>query len=375
MTHSVQQNARIVFCGGGSGGHLFPALAILEELHRRRESTLECLFLTSGRAIEQQILDELHIEQISIESATSAELRRRPIRTIRRLFQAQSRARTALTEFAPHCVVGCGGHGSFAGIVAAWRNRIPTLLLEQNVVPGRATSLLSRIADQVCVSFPETQHRLPRSLSVNVTGNPVRASVVEVGGARTGPPTLLVLGGSQGAQAVNQAMLQFISRSGDSLQGWRVIHQTGETEESLVRAGYQQAAIDADVAAFLTDIRSCYAAATLVVTRAGATTLAELACLGLPALVVPYPRSVRDHQLVNGNWYQQRGAARIVEQDQSFPNSFVHALRELLGNDDEPLRMRNQMRKLGTPDAAAIVAEILMRVIEARSESTLRNQR
>lgn len=248
--------------------------------------------------------------------------------------------------------------------------RIPSLLLEQNTVAGRATRWLSRRASMVCLSFEQTAEMLPKGSKICVVGNPVRRKIAELYSASNGSddraePTLLILGGSQGAVAVNEIVLRSLKSLNSSLCGWKVVHQTGETQAEQVRRRYAELNVEAVVAPFFTELVDWYRRATLVISRAGATTLAELACAGCPALLVPYPNSVGDHQSTNARVYESAGAACVVEQNGNLDQAAELLTRQLLSLlvDDNPRDvMRRAMRSLAKPHAASDVVDRLLQL-------------
>jgi UDP-N-acetylglucosamine--N-acetylmuramyl-(pentapeptide) pyrophosphoryl-undecaprenol N-acetylglucosamine transferase len=246
---------------------------------------------------------------------------------------------------------------------------LPLVLLEQNVVPGRATTWLSRFASCVCLSFAETTGPVRRRHNSVVTGNPVRRKVAalcseEKSAPRGSRATLLILGGSQGARAINDAMLAAAKSLQPSLGNWQVVHQTGQSDVDQVREIYAQHGIEAVVEAFFDDLVPWYRAATLVLSRAGATTLAELACAGCPSLLVPYPNSLGDHQRANARWFEARGAADIVEEGERTETTAARLVEKLLSLAADTLRrdaMERAMRTAARPDAARDVAECVRR--------------
>jgi UDP-N-acetylglucosamine--N-acetylmuramyl-(pentapeptide) pyrophosphoryl-undecaprenol N-acetylglucosamine transferase len=359
----------LALCGGGSGGHLFPALAVLEELKQRPCSPARVMILHPGRAIDQQVLADHEIEPVPLSAPDSGGLKRKPVASLRTLWTSVRQARRLFRERRPDCVIGIGGGGSLPGVLAARREQIPIVLLEQNVVPGRATSLLCRWADAVCVSFDETLSRLPRSANTIVTGNPVRSSIAQLAGR---PPaterrTLLILGGSQGAGMLNRATCLLAQRHPELFAGWQVIHQTGRAEADHVRGIWQDVGIEARVASFFDDMNAVYRETALAISRAGATSLAEFACAGMPAILVPNPNSIRDHQRINAGWYAERNGAVTVNQPatpEELATSLAKELKRLLQEDAHRESMQGAMRDLAQPDAAARVVDVLHEVLQ-----------
>lgn len=358
-----------LFAGGGTGGHLFPGIAVAEQI-LLQQPTSRCLFVGTDRPIERQILAGTPFGHCSLPAASLAEARRHPLRFARQLSAARRQACDLIERERPAAVIGCGGFASAAPVYAARRSGVPYVLLEQNVIPGRATRWLSRLGGTVCVSFEASRTHLPRSARTIVTGNPIRREIQELALRPIERPrqpglvrTLLVLGGSQGAWPVNEMLIGFANRSPHALDGWRVVHQTGQTDVERVHQAYTAAGIDADVAAFYQNLALQYRDASLVVSRAGATTLAELACAATPAILVPYPHAMDNHQWYNAREFEQAGAAVIVEQ-QGDPtaglSAFEETLLRLLNDEDRRAAMARAIRGLARPNAAASVVEYLM---------------
>ncbi|SFH55065.1 undecaprenyldiphospho-muramoylpentapeptide beta-N-acetylglucosaminyltransferase [Planctomicrobium piriforme] len=353
----------LVISGGGSGGHLFPALAVVEELRKRPNGPSRVLFLTSQRAIEKTILDPYGVEQIALPAVESHQFRSRPIRSLWNLRAAVSQASATLRSLPRPVVLGAGGYGSIPGGLAAWWMKCPLVLLEQNIVPGRATSLLSRFAQVICTSFENSERHFPERPKIVCTGNPVRADVA--GQTKYEPDLdrkiLLVLGGSQGAAFLNRSLLRFGQHNGGALEGWSIVHQTGESDCELVRQTYRDLGIAAEVAPFFDDLADRYQAASLVVTRAGGTTLAEIACAGLPAVIVPYLGSLRDHQLRNAQLFVRGGGAMLVEQlgTASDEQDLGFVIQTCLSNLELRRQLSQGIRTFARPDAAEKVAGIV----------------
>ena len=378
---TMSQPSTYLFCGGGSGGHLFPGVAVAEEL-RRREPDGRIVFVGSTREIERNVLAaatngwpglerrtsetpglsaqtepnvQVPFQHIALDVLPVSTLFRSPFRFLKTHRAAVRKAGELLNELKPAAVIGLGGFASVPVVTAAHR-KCPIVLLEQNRVPGRATSWLSRKADVVCLSFPETVVRCRR---VELTGNPVRESIVAVRESSPGQ-TLLVLGGSQGAVGLNTLVMSLLDGPSGLPEGWRVVHQTGTADESRVRSHYESAGINAEVHAFISDMPQAYADSGLVISRAGGTTLAELTCVGRGAILVPIPRSVRDHQNANAACFEEAKGARIIQQQE--PESADRLLAELLSSSDQREAMSRVMKVLGYPAAAAAVADVVASV-------------
>ncbi|MGE3313702.1 MAG: undecaprenyldiphospho-muramoylpentapeptide beta-N-acetylglucosaminyltransferase [Planctomycetaceae bacterium] len=364
-------DATFVLAGGGTGGHLFPGIAVAEAMLRRAPDT-RILFAGSERSLERDIVEREGFSHASLPSMPSTSWKRNPFLFGWNNWSAYRAARALLQREKPRAVIGLGGFASVPVVIAARRMRIPVVLLEQNVVPGRATSWLSRGADRICISFPETASRIPSADSVAMTGNPVRGAIAELANQSVDVPegrerTLLVLGGSQGSQAVNAAVLAAVEKLQNRFSQWRIIHQTGASDVELVQARYRDLSLSAHVEPFLNDMVSCYREATFAVARAGATTLAELACAGCPVVLIPYPGAIGDHQTWNARAYESAGAAKIVAQrpDAHATAADLTAVLESLSNNSSQLDvMRAAMRSLARPGAANAVVDAICQLVQ-----------
>jgi UDP-N-acetylglucosamine--N-acetylmuramyl-(pentapeptide) pyrophosphoryl-undecaprenol N-acetylglucosamine transferase len=301
-------------------------------------------------------------------------LLRNPFQFAWRNFRAYRQAQRLLDRERPAAVIGLGGFASWPTVRAATRRETPTIILEQNVVPGRATRYLCRSVGAVCAAFEGTKTALTSGARVVVTGNPVRAAIAELARQPSSSTsdtqhTLLALGGSQGAESLNNAVVAMLERSQPPLAGWRIVHQTGASQHSGIELRYRAARLTAIVAPFFDDMLAHYASATLAVSRAGATTLAELACTGCPAILLPYPHAADQHQLANARVFENAGAAMVIEHDSNPAATADHLASAVAALAADPSRrqtMQNSMRQLARPDAARQVADILQSLINTQ---------
>lgn len=353
-----------LFAGGGTGGHLFPGIAVALEL-LRRESSSRMLFIGSEKDLESSILAKHQLEHRPLPVESLATLKRHPFRFMVRNWRAWRAARQLIRETSPTVVVGLGGYASAPIVWAAARRGIPIVLLEQNAIPGRTTRWLARSAAVVCSSFAEAARYLAKAKRIELTGNPVRKEIATLANApRSGSSIkeLLILGGSQGADSLNEAVSAAVSRMRGELTGWRIVHQTGPRLADSIRAAYQQLEIDAIVQPFFDDMAERYQAAHLVISRAGATTLAELTCCGLPMVLLPYPHAADDHQRANAVSLHERHAARIVEHGATTAETtdrLVIQLQSLLADEPARLAMGHAARQAAVPEAASNVANLI----------------
>lgn len=355
-----------LFAGGGTGGHLTPGLAVAARL-QEVSGNCRIVFVGSSRPIERQMVEAAGYEHVELPVESTDTLRRNPLGFLWRNWRAYRQAGVMLRTEAARGVVGLGGFASVPLVLAATRRRVPTLMLEQNTIPGRANRFLCRGVGAVCLAFPQGQARLSARCRAVVTGNPVRAEIAALA-ANTdlpltdGRPTILVLGGSQGAAGLNDAVRQMLVDSPQRWSGVRIVHQTGAAQHASLREFYARSGIEHVVEPFFAGMADRYREATLAVSRAGATTLAELACAGLPAVLVPYPHAADNHQFHNAEQYRQAGGAEIVLQRADPSETAAELARVSGGLLDDRLQLAahgRAMRLLARPDAARNVVDVL----------------
>ena len=354
---------RVLIAGGGTGGHLYPGIALARELQRRDPST-RVSFVGSADGIEARVvpregfeLDLIHVAGLKGKSAIERSI------GLSLLPLAAVDAWRVLAKRRPQVVVGVGGYASGPVVAMAALLRYPTMLLEQNAVPGTTNRLLARVVGAAAVNFETALTYFPRTGFV--AGNPVRPEFFsaqnEEANDRTNRPRdaarVLIFGGSQGAHAINVAMVEAAPRLAASGIRLAITHQTGERDLDLVRDAYQRAGLEARVEAFIFQIDREMKAADVVVSRSGATTLAELAASGTPAVLVPLPTAADDHQRKNAEAFGRTGAAVVVEQGELKSGALAGALLALIADPDRRQRMAGAARKLARPDAAARIAD------------------
>lgn len=375
----MTQLRRIIFAGGGTGGHLFPGIAVAEEL-RLRHPDLKVLFTGSDRSTERRILRDAQLPHESLPIRPAVDLMYSPFQFIRSFLNARREAFKLVRAFGPQVVVGLGGFASVPVIRAAYWRGIPCVLLEQNIVPGRATNWLSNYAVTVCHSFQASVPPTDSKVKHVVTGNPVRKEIVGLSDSVPEPDpdkpdlsgvlassntvrTILVLGGSQGAHAVNEMWLECVEQLKEPFTSLQILHQTGESDCDWVRKSYKRLGMSAIAEPFFEFLPTLYRQADLVISRAGATTLAELACAGIPAVLIPYPGSMGDHQLKNAEYFALAGGCRIVHQPK--PEETSTLTKVVASVMSEPLDvMRSAMLSKAKPDAAQKVSDEIEAVVE-----------
>ncbi|MEO6212638.1 MAG: undecaprenyldiphospho-muramoylpentapeptide beta-N-acetylglucosaminyltransferase [Vicinamibacterales bacterium] len=354
---------RIVIAGGGTGGHLYPGIAVARELLSRRPDAV-ITFAGTARGIESRVVPR---EGFPLDLLRSAGLkgasRRALIRGIALLPLSAIDAGRILARRAPQLVIGVGGYSSGPVVAAAAARRIPTLLLEQNAVPGFTNRALARVVSAAAVTFESTVVYFGRKGFV--TGNPVRPEFfnsVERTMAST-PPGVLIFGGSQGSHAINLAMVEAAPRLAARGGRMAITHQTGELDLELVRSAYRDAGIDARVEPFLFAMDREIKAAALVVCRAGATTLAELSAAGRPSLLIPLPTAADDHQRMNAEVMRDAGAAEILPQQALTGALLADRITALLADPARLEVMSAAARRLAKPDAARVIVDKALQLV------------
>lgn len=361
---------RIVIAGGGTGGHVIPALAIAQQL--KKQFAAEVLFIGTARGMETRLVPQagFPLELIKVGGLKNVSLMTRA-KTMFDLPRALWTSGRVLSDYNPDVVIGVGGYASGPAMLAAIRRRIPTLAFEPNVVPGFANRLVARWVSAAAVHFEETCEYFP---NCKVTGVPVRHAFFEI---QPNPllsrrPTLLVFGGSQGAHAINQAMIESLGGLKQKIPGIHIIHQTGQRDYDSVLAAYQQAgmagqspgATSGEVHKFIDDMPGTFARADLLVCRSGASTVGEITAAGKPAIFVPFPRAADDHQNVNARALERAGAAVVVEESNLEAAYLVETVAELL-NDPQRLRsMSAAAKSLAHPHAVEEIAEMVKRLAD-----------
>jgi UDP-N-acetylglucosamine--N-acetylmuramyl-(pentapeptide) pyrophosphoryl-undecaprenol N-acetylglucosamine transferase len=352
---------RILITGGGTGGHLFPGIAVAEAILKKYPGS-EVVFIGTERQIDAKALRNRPFTTISLKSSglkglgLSAKLR-----TILHMPASLSAAASIIRKSQPDIVLGVGGYVTGPVLLAARLLRVPCAIHEQNSVPGLANRLLGKIVDKVFISLPGSESYFPRRKTV-VTGNPVREELLAAAlAADTGKeehPTLLVLGGSQGAHRLNMLMLEALADQTAMLPPrFKVIHQTGTDDRDAVREEYDRLGIEAEVADFFQNMAPLYQKAALVISRAGATTLAEIMMFGIPAILIPYPHAADNHQEKNGQILVDRGGASMFAEGELTGARLGREILRLLTDAEQRREMARKMRSLACPQATDTIIQ------------------
>lgn len=360
---------RLLIAGGGTGGHLFPGVAIAEAL-KARDPQADVLFVGTERGIEARVLEGLGWDLATIDASGLKTVGLwGAIKGLFRVPRAMWQSRRIIKQFKPDAIVGVGGYASGPAVLAGWMMRVKTSILEQNSIPGLTNKILGKFVRAVFIAFDETR-RFFKAKKLIMTGTPIRAQILsrlaEPEAPSPGPPDdpfhLFVFGGSQGAMAINEMVVGAAATLHDGGRQLAIVHQTGQRDLERTTAAYAEAGVSADCRAFIDDMAREYRAADLVIARSGAATVAELAAAGVPAILIPYPTAADNHQEINAREMAERGAALMFRQADVSPSILAEQLMNLMDDPDALERMRSDMTALGRPDAADRIVDWLTHV-------------
>ena len=363
---------KIAIAGGGTGGHLFPALAVAEVLSERGHEPL--IFIS-----------EKDIDALATRERTEFRFEKLPSIGMPRIFspaifgflkrfnESLAPVRALYKKFEPDAVLGMGGFTSTAPILAGRLRKIPTFVHESNAIPGKANRLNARMTDAVLLGLEDCARFFPRSRCV-VTGTPIRKSLLRrvpkeearaAFGLENGRKTLLVMGGSQGARGINETLIKALPQL--KQQPLQMIHLTGGEDEQLTLANYRREGVPAHIAAFCHRMEEAYSAADFAISRSGAASLSELSYFGLPSLLIPFPHAAENHQALNAEIFERHGAAMVAEQAQLTPEIVAEKIAWMLAEPDRLQTMSERARRLAPEGAADRVVDVIEKAVRARS--------
>jgi UDP-N-acetylglucosamine--N-acetylmuramyl-(pentapeptide) pyrophosphoryl-undecaprenol N-acetylglucosamine transferase len=348
---------KLVIAGGGTGGHLFPGVALAAEFERL-VADCKIIFIGAQRGLETRVIPALGYELITlpVRGVVGFGFFSGVVRSLG-LVAASVKAFWILGRISPDLVIGVGGYASVPAILAAAFRGLPRCILEQNVSPGKANQVLSRFAQRIYQGFASRTEVFPIE-KTRVTGNPIRPGTLPPEDLRRpqGRRTLLVLGGSQGALQINELVVNVVPRLKKVFSDLTVVHQTGPTHETMVRQAYEKTGVDVKVVPFINDMADAYGEADLCLSRAGAMSVSELTASGLPAVLIPYPDAAGGHQGQNGRWMEERGAAVVIEPEDVTPDLLFEQLQKLLSEPGLLAEMAEASRKAGIRNAGEVIA-------------------
>lgn len=360
---------RLLLAGGGTGGHLFPAVALAQGL-LQQDSEASVHFVGTARGLESRLLPKLGLPLATVDMAgfVGRGLFGKLL-IIPKLLKSIRQSQRILRYFQPDLVVGVGGYASVPVLLAAKMSGVPYLIHEQNAVPGLSNKFLARWAEVVCLSFAGSEKEFSETRTL-LTGNPLRQGLEILPEMLPKNGTLLVFGGSRGAQAINRAVVGMLPKLVEENPGLRLLHQTGEEDLEEIRQGYRDAGVNPrQVVPFIDDMASAYADAELVICRAGATTIAELTVCGKPAILIPYPYAAGDHQTANARELETADAARLLPQTELTPERLAGMVSEMIGDRVKLEQMAANARKLGRPGATERILDECKRLVAKRKDN------
>jgi UDP-N-acetylglucosamine--N-acetylmuramyl-(pentapeptide) pyrophosphoryl-undecaprenol N-acetylglucosamine transferase len=364
---------RIVIAGGGTGGHLFPGIAIAQEFEARNLAT-RIIFVSTGNPLERSVLSKTDFE---LRSVTAAGIKGRGVWnqlvSLMKIPRGILESRRILKDFSPDLAIGLGSYSAGPVIISAWLQRIPIVIHEQNILPGITNRILARFAERIYISFENTKSNLDSS-KVQWTGNPVRNELLDYSDGRTADNpddtgneifTVLIIGGSQGAHTINMAVIEALDTLKDK-DHLHFVHQTGAADERQVNEAYRRNNIRCTVRSFFDNMAELYSRADLLICRAGATTVAEITALGKAVIFIPFPHAADNHQVLNAGLLSDEGAAEmIVEQDLS-----AEILSRKIGYYTAHREALNEMAakagQFGNPNAAKNIVDDCYKLIKER---------
>jgi len=356
-------NHRFIIAGGGTGGHLFPGIAIAEEAMKRNPMN-KVLFVSSGRPFEKDILSRNRFRHITIAAAGIKGLGlRQQIRSAAIIPKGIAQSMLILNKFKPDLVVGVGSYSAGPVIIGAWLMKIPVVLHEQNIIPGITNRLLSIFAKRIYVSFEKTKESF-NPKKAYYTGNPVRKAILsgETFVIKEQAPkqqhrfTILVLGGSQGAHALNMAVIESLPFL-KNRNRYLFIHQTGRRDAEKIKEVYRSMNVSCTVQPFFNDMPSKYKAAELMICRAGATTVAEITAMGKSAIFIPYPYAADNHQAINAKYLANAGAAEMILEKDLDVKLLARRIEHYASHPDDLSLMASKAGRLGKPNAAKLIMD------------------
>ncbi|OGW39570.1 MAG: undecaprenyldiphospho-muramoylpentapeptide beta-N-acetylglucosaminyltransferase [Nitrospirae bacterium RBG_13_39_12] len=367
---------KVMIAGGGTGGHLFPGLAVAEEL-KNRDETIEMTFVGTEHGIEARVVprEGYSIRFLRAEGLVGVSIIKK-IKAIVKTLLSFADSLNIIKTVRPDIVIGVGGYASGATVLTAFLNSIPTMILEQNSIPGLTNKILGKFVRTICITYQDSISFFPKGKTF-LTGTPIRMKVLK-GSIESAYRlfsmdrdlfTVFVFGGSSGARSINTAFADALNYMYDLRDKIQFLHQTGVKDYEVVREAYRKGGFRGTVTPFIYQMGEAYAVADLVISRAGATTLAELTALGKPAILIPYPYAAGHHQELNARKLYEMGAARMILNSELKGESLAYNIRDLYMNETARTEMQKNSMALGRPEAGAKVVDIVMSLVKQSSAS------
>jgi UDP-N-acetylglucosamine--N-acetylmuramyl-(pentapeptide) pyrophosphoryl-undecaprenol N-acetylglucosamine transferase len=354
----AKKTLRVLMAAGGTGGHIFPLLAVAERL--RATGVVDVQFIGTNRPLESRLIPAAGFPLRSVRAAGLKGLRGwKKLQNLMVLPLGALDTAKVLADFKPAVVAGIGGYLAGPALLEAALAGIATILIEPNAVPGFTNRVLAPVVRLAAVGFERAAGFY--GSKARVTGHAVRREFFDVPAAPPPPPlTLLIAGGSLGAKAVNRYVVANLGRIRERAGDWRIIHQTGEADYNAVEAAYREQGVAGEIYAFIDNMPAAFAAAHLVVSRAGASAVAELAAAGRPSLLIPFPAATDQHQLENAREFERMGAGRVLEEKDITPDRFFQEVWDLMNDAPRLCEMGRRARSLARPNAVDEISRLIM---------------
>lgn len=358
---------RVIIAGGGTGGHVFPGIAIAQEIKRRNES-VEVFFVGTEHGIEARVVPKegFPIKFIRAEGIVGVSLVRK-IKALLTLFLSIIDSYRIIKKIKPDIVIGSGGYVSGSVVLIAVLMSIPTVILEQNSIPGLTNKFLGRFVDSICITYQDSITYFPRGKTF-LTGNPVRSQILKgnvesaykLFSLEKGLFTILVFGGSAGAKSINRAIVDSLPHLYDIREKIQFLHQTGQMDYEFVRNEYRRHEFKGTVAPFIFQMGEAYAVADLVISRAGATTLAEITAVGKPSILIPYPYATGGHQEFNARKLVKMNGAKMVLDSELSGKRIAEEIKELYYDEALRFEIQKNCKTIGRPEATEKIVDIVL---------------
>ena len=362
---------RIVIAGGGTGGHLFPGIAVAQEFEARNPAS-RIIFVSTGNPLERSVLSKTGY---TLQTITAAGIKGRglwnQIKSVVKIPKGILAANRILKKFSPDLTVGLGSYSAGPVVFTAWLRRIPIVVHEQNILPGITNRILSRFANRIYISFENTKSNMD-SRKVQWTGNPVRRELLEYSDRHAedvsddsgnGFFTILIIGGSQGAHRINTAVIEALEHLEDK-EHLHFVHQTGDADEQPVKEAYRRNNIQCTVQSFFDIMAELYSRSDLLICRAGATTVAEITALGKAVIFIPFPYAADNHQVLNAGTLAEDGAAEMIIEKDLNGKVLSEKINNYAAHPAELKNMSARAKQLGKPDAAKNIVDDCYRILD-----------
>jgi UDP-N-acetylglucosamine--N-acetylmuramyl-(pentapeptide) pyrophosphoryl-undecaprenol N-acetylglucosamine transferase len=365
---------RVMIAGGGTGGHLFPAVA-LAEAFKKKDPANSIQFVCTERPLDARVLGEraFAFQTLSMEGIKGKGITGK-IRSLSRLPGVMGRSMKMIKTFGPDLVLGVGGYVSGPVVLAAWWKGLPCAVQEQNSIPGLTNRWLGHVVDRVFGAFQENAQYFPKS-KLRITGNPLRQEMkglTKTEKTQSGNLRLLIVGGSQGAHRINQTVVEAL----EFLEPWKgtlnFIHQTGERDASSVSQAYDQKGFVSQVRPFISDMVQAYGQADMIISRAGAMSVSEITAMGKPSLLIPFPFAANNHQEYNAKALVNAGAAEMVLERDFTPKLLAERIRGWLENREGLVQMGEKARGLAYPGAAEEIVDLCYQLVTEKTKNLIR---